>query len=90
MNRYPAVKGSLSVFDGNLVYWSRRNSKLYTGPLATALRKQDYRCNSFGLRFIPQDWIELHHKNGNNGDFRVSNVEALPVHREILLQRKWR
>jgi len=98
VNRYPAVSGKLSVYDGNLVFWSKRNSKLYSGPLATALRKQDYRCNDCGLRFSIEDHIELHHKNGINSDFKVSNVEALHrschqyqlVHREILLQRKGR
>ena len=89
VNRYPAIKGSLSVYDGNLLYWSRRNSNHYTGPLATALRKQDYQFNACGLRFLPDDWIELYHKNGNNKDFRVRNVEALPrychLHREKLL-----
>lgn len=98
MNRFSAIKGSLSVFDGNTIFWSKRNSRFYTGPLATALRKQDYRCNSCGLRFLVEDWIELHHKNGINNDFKTSNVEALhrschqyqPVHRENLLQRKKR
>jgi group II intron reverse transcriptase/maturase len=51
MNRFSAIRGSLSVFDGNTVFWSKRNSRFYTGPLATALRKQDYKCNSCGLRF---------------------------------------
>ena len=98
VNRYSAVSGKLSVYDGNLVFWSKRNSKLYTGPLATALRKQDYRCNDCGLRFSIESQIELHHKNGINSDFKVSNVEALDrschqyqlVHREILLKRKGR
>jgi len=98
VNRYSAISGKLSVYDGNLVFWSKRNSKLSTGPLATALRKQDYRCNDCGLRFSIEDHIELHHKNGINSDFRISNVEALHrschqyqlVHREILLKRKRR
>ncbi len=63
VNRFSAARGSLSVYDGNLVYWSKRNSRLYTGPLASALRKQSYHCNSCGLKFLPEDWIELHHKN---------------------------
>jgi len=98
VNRFPAINGSMSVYDGNMSYWSRRNSRFYTGPLSTALRKQDYRCNSCGLRFMAEDWIELHHKNGINNDFKTSNVEALHrschqyqlVHRDILLQRKRR
>jgi group II intron reverse transcriptase/maturase len=98
VNRFSAVRGSRSIYDGNIAYWSKRNSRFYTGPLASALRKQDYKCNSCGLRFLVGDWIELHHKNGRNNDFRISNVEALHrnchnyqlVHRVKLLQRKMR
>ena len=98
VNRHFAVRGDRSVYDGDLVYWAKKNAKQYTGPLATALKSQGYRCNSCGLRFTGTDWIELHHKNGENSDFKRSNVEALhrtchqhqPVHREILLKRKGR
>ena len=98
VNRQSAVRGSKSVYDGDLVFWAKKNSKQYGGPLATALKRQGHKCNSCGLRFLGVDWIELHHKNGDNSDFKLSNVEALhrtchqhqPVHREILLQRKGR
>lgn len=66
------------------------------GPLAIALRKQDYRGNECGLKLKVDDWIELDNKNDNNSDFKTFNVEALhischnykPVHRDILLKRK--
>jgi group II intron reverse transcriptase/maturase len=98
VNRQPAVRGNKSVYNGDLVFWSKHNSKYYDGPLATALKSQNHRCNACGLRFFGDDWIELHHKNGINNDFKRSNVEALhrachqnqPVHREILLKRKRR
>jgi group II intron reverse transcriptase/maturase len=98
VNRYSAISGKLSVYDGNFVFWSKRNSKLYRGPLATILKSQGYRCKSCGLRFMANDWVELHHKNGNNSDFKLSNLEALHrhchnyqvVHRHILSQRKRR
>ncbi len=77
VNRHAAARGSRSVYDGDLVYWSKKNSKHYQGPLATAIRNQNYRCNSCGLRFSGTDWIELHYKNGVNKDFRLANVEAL-------------
>jgi hypothetical protein len=78
------VIGNKSVYEGDLIYWSKKNAKQYSGPLAN----QGYRCG--------KDWIEFHHKNGVNSDFRRSNVEVLhrschqdqPVHREILLKRK--
>lgn len=98
VNRQPAARGNKSVYDGDLVFWSKHNSKYYCGPLATALKSQNHRCNACGLRFSGNDWIELHHKNGINSDFKRSNVEALhrachqyqPVHRDILLKRKRR
>ena len=98
VNRYTTARGNKSIYDGDLVYWSKKNSKRHTGPLFTALRSQGYRYNACGLRFSGTDWIELHHKNGINNDFKRSNVEALHrtchqyqlVHRDILLKRKWR
>jgi len=36
------VKGDKSPFDGDITYWAARNSKHYDGPLAKALRKQNY------------------------------------------------
>ena len=96
VNRCIATRGNKSVYDGDLVYWAKKNSRYYKGPLATSLKSQGYRCTTCKLRFTGSDWIELHHKNGNNNDFKRSNVEALhrachhyqPVHRENLLQRK--
>jgi len=96
VNRHSAARGTKSVYDGDLVYWSKKTPKQYTGPLATAIRDHGYRCNSCGLKFTGTDWIELHHKNGKNNAFKRSNVEALhrtchyyqPIHREILLKHK--
>lgn len=98
INRYSTVRGDKSVYDGDLVSWAKKNFKQYTGPLATAIKNQSYRCNACGLRFSGADWIELHHKNGINTDFKLSNVEALHrachqyqlVHHETLLKRKKR
>ncbi len=98
VNKHMVVRGERSVYDGNFIYWSKKNSNLYTGPLATALKRQNYRCNCCNLRFSGDDWIELHHKNGKNNDFRLSNVEALhrtchqhqEIHRKNLLMRKSR
>jgi group II intron reverse transcriptase/maturase len=96
VNCHSTVRGNLSIYDGDLIYWSKKNAKQYEGPLATAIRNQGYRCNCCKLRFSGSDWIELHHKNGINSDFSRKNVEARhrschqhqPVHREILLKRK--
>ena len=98
VNRYPAIRGTKSIYDGDLAYWSKRSSRLYTEPLSTALKNQAYRCNSCGLRFSTVDRIELHHIDGNDKKHKLNTVEALhrschqhqPIHREKLMQRKSR
>ena len=98
VNRHSAVRGDRSIYDGDLIYWSKKNSSIYSGPLTSALKKQGYKCNSCNLMFSGSDWIELHHINGVKNDFKLSNVEALHrachqhqmIHRSILLKRKSR
>jgi group II intron reverse transcriptase/maturase len=68
VNRHSAVRGNLSVYNGDLVFWAKKNSSRYSGPLASALKRQGYRCNSCNLKFSGYDWIELHHKNGVNNE----------------------
>ena len=38
VNRYSAVGGDKSVYDGDLVFWTKKNAKQYMGPLAKALK----------------------------------------------------
>jgi len=98
VNRHAGLRGTMSIYDGNFAFWSKRNSKLYTGPTLSAFKKQGYRCNSCNLKFSTADRIELHHIDGNNKNFKSNNLEALHrschhyqlVHREKLLQRKRR
>lgn len=98
VNKHSSVRGDLSIYDGNFIYWVKKNSKHYNGPMFKAIKSQNYTCNSCGLKLMPSDHIELHHKNGNNKDQRTSNLEALhrschhyqPIHKEILKQRKRR
>jgi len=42
VNGFVKVKGGKSPFDGDITYWAARNSKHYDGPLAKALRRQNY------------------------------------------------
>ena len=55
INQYLAARVDKSIYDGDLVYWFKKNSKQYTGPLATTLQYQGYNCNSCGLRFPGTD-----------------------------------
>jgi len=76
-NKYVNVRGDKSPYDGDVLYWSQRNSKLYNNFTARALRTQDYRCEGCGLRFVDEEPIELHHKDGNHRNWRKENLVAL-------------
>ena len=77
VNRCPSIKGSRSVYDNDLVFWSKGNSKLYTGPLLKVMKNQDCKCKQCKLRFLTTDRIELHHIDGNNKNWKPSNLEVL-------------
>lgn len=47
-NKYVSVKGEKSPFDGDIIYWSERNSKLYDGATSQALKRQDHTCGCCG------------------------------------------
>ncbi|MHC5829953.1 MAG: group II intron maturase-specific domain-containing protein, partial [Nostoc sp.] len=54
-NKHISVKGTKSPYDGDTAYWSERNSKLYDGETSKALKKQNHRCASCGLKFIDDE-----------------------------------
>ena len=58
-NKHINVKGDYSPFNGDMVYWSKRNSKLYDGATAKALKKQDHYCGYCGLKFIDPERVHL-------------------------------
>ena len=78
-NRFVSVKGDKSPFDGDFVYWSKRNSILYDGSLATALRTQNHSCGYCGLKLLNEQKVELHHIDGNHNNCEYKNL--LAVHR---------
>lgn len=41
MNRYSAVRSDKSVYDGDLVYWAKKNSRFYTGQTLYKLKITD-------------------------------------------------
>jgi len=65
-NKHINVKGDYSPFNGDVVYWSKRNSKLYDGITSKALKKQDHSCGYCGLKFIDMERVHLHHVDGNH------------------------
>jgi len=75
--RYVNVLGNKSPYDGDIAYWSERNSKLYDGITAKILRKQNHRCNSCGLKFIGEERIHLHHVDGNYSNLKNNNLVVI-------------
>ena len=77
-NRYVMVKGDYSPFNGDISYWSKRNSSLYDGDTSQALKEQNHTCGHCGLGFLDGQRVHLHHidRNHNNWD----NQNLLAVH----------
>ncbi len=81
VNGHEMVKGDASPFNGNISYWVDRNSKLYSGPTANALRRQKNICPHCNRKFMEIDGaVELHHIDGNHNNWKPKNLVAL--HRE--------
>ncbi|MHC5934321.1 group II intron reverse transcriptase/maturase [Nostoc sp.] len=76
-NKHISVKGTKSPYDGDTAYWSERNSKLYEGETSKALKKQNHRCASCGLKFIDEERVHLHHIDGNHANWKKNNLEAI-------------
>ncbi len=65
-----------SPYDGDVVYWSKRESKLYDGATAKVLKRQGHTCQACGLALMPGDKVELHHRDGNHNNWKPNNLEA--------------
>lgn len=78
-NRFINVKGEKSPYDGDLNYWSKRNSSLYGGVTVRTLRKQNHSCGKCGLKFLNEEKVELHHIDGNHNNWNPENL--LAIHR---------
>ncbi len=76
-NRHVNVKGEKSPFDGNLVYWSERNSKLYDGESSKALKRQNHTCASCGQKLLSDERVHLHHLDGNHANWKKENLMAI-------------
>lgn len=95
VNDHISVIGDKSVFDGDLLYWAKRNNKNYSGLRASTLKRQDHKCEACGLSFLSDDKVELHHIDGNHDNWKISNVEMLhrqchqhkPIHGEARVAR---
>ncbi|MFB2898619.1 group II intron reverse transcriptase/maturase [Aerosakkonemataceae cyanobacterium BLCC-F50] len=73
-NKFANVRGDKSPFDGDITYWTERNSKTYDGTTSKMLRKQKHTCGYCGLRFIGDEKAELHHIDGNHNNWKDKNL----------------
>jgi RNA-directed DNA polymerase len=76
-NRHINVKGDKSPYDGDITYWSERNSKLYDGHTSRTLKRQHHSCASCGLKFVGDQRVHLHHSDGNHDNWKRENLEAI-------------
>ena len=77
-NRYVNVEGERSPFDGDIAYWSKRNSKFYDGAALRAILTQHHRCGRCGLKLLSTEKVHLHHIDGNHRNWKTHNL--LSVH----------
>jgi group II intron reverse transcriptase/maturase len=76
-NRHVKVKGNKSPYDGDLVYWSERNSKLYDGITAKLLKKRHHTCGYCGYKMTSEERVNLHHKDGDHYNWKDANLTVL-------------
>jgi len=80
--RHSKVKGTASPFDGNWRYWVTRRGQ-YPGispRVATLLHHQKGRCGYCDLVFLPEAFLEVHHRNQQHGDNSYRNLVAVHRH----------
>ena len=76
-NKHIKVKGERSPFDGDITYWSERNSKLYDGETSKALKRQNHSCGHCGLKMLSEEKVHLHHVDGNHNNSKKNNLLAI-------------
>jgi len=76
-NKHINVKGNKSPYDGDITYWSERNSKLYDGLTSKALKKQNHKCAACGLKFMGEEKVHLHHVDGNHKNWDKKNLVVI-------------
>ncbi|NEO35467.1 MAG: RNA-dependent DNA polymerase [Moorea sp. SIOASIH] len=81
------VTGTKSPYDGDLVYWSKRNSALYDNHTSKAMTKQNHSCGYCGMKFIDEERVHLHHIDENHNNWKRDNLMA--VHQSCHQQIHW-
>jgi len=68
--------------DGDWPYWVERLGRDPTKPtwVIRLLKRQKNRCALCGLRFVVEDIVEVHHRDGNRTNNRYANLALLHGH----------
>jgi len=86
IRRHVLVRGAVSPYDGNLLYWARRLQQHHPltrgSTLGRLLARQQGNCGYCGLYFLDEAHIEIDHwiPRSLGGDDRLSNLMALHRH----------
>ena len=73
-NKFVNVKGNKSPFDGDILYWSKRNSALYDGTTSKMLKKQKHTCGYCGHLLTEEEQVQLHHRDGDHNNWKINNL----------------
>jgi RNA-directed DNA polymerase len=76
-NKHINVTGNKSPYDGDMIYWSERNSKLYDATTSVVLKRQNHTCANCGLKLTGEERVQLHHKDGKHDNWKLKNLEVL-------------
>jgi group II intron reverse transcriptase/maturase len=79
INGYVSVRPNKTPFDGDWVYWSKRQDLRYDTLSFKVAKRQQYKCGRCGLYFQSKERIEPHHIDGNPQNNQYKNL--LAVHR---------
>lgn len=76
VNGYINVRWNKTPYDGDWVYWSKRQDLRYQTLHYKIAKRQNYRCGKCKLYFQSKERIELHHIDGNPQNNRYKNLLA--------------
>lgn len=79
---YTKVKGDRTPYDGDWVYWYIRRSEHPLTPkdIRIGLKNQKGKCSHCGKPFTPEDYIEVHHIDGDRKNNQRSNKTLVHLH----------
>lgn len=81
IQRYLKVKGTESVYNGNILYWSQRAScnPLLSNTIAKLIKEQSGKCSYCGRNFLPNERIERYQSEFKSLDGKLirNNVQVI-------------